>query len=207
MRFQHVFGVLIAIAAIAVASSVAEASVQVYSDGPSTIGGGYYVNGGQEVSDSFSVLNATTLTSAQVGLWTAPGDAPSTINWSIGTTPYGSDVSSGTSTPINNISFTTNGAWDFYQSSFLLNGPLSANTTYYLTLTGGVTAEGGSMPWDICSGPSVSYIYGFYGPYTNYGEDFSLYGNTVNAVPEPTTITIWALLGLAVGAVCLRRRW
>ena len=205
MRFRCSFITLAAIVAVIIAPSIVDAAVQVYTDGPTGFGIAWPINGnGGEVSDSFSVLNATTLTSAQVGLWVAVNNVPDALDWAVGTAPYGSDISSGTLTPLTNISHIT-GGWDFYQSAFVLSGSLAPATTYYLTLSNGMTTQGGTMSWDVCGGPSVCYLSGEYIYTDSAGEDFSLYGNPGNAAPEPTTLTIWALLGLAGVFVCLRR--
>jgi hypothetical protein len=200
---------IVTIVAILIAPSIAEASIQVYKDGSSTITGAYYISSTPGVSDSFSVANACALTGAQVGLWVNPGDVPSATGWAVGTSPYGSDISSGTST-FTTVSHSTlpSGAWDVYQSTFPLSGALSPSTTYYLTLFGATAAqESWRIAWGICGGPSISYAYGF-GPYQNYGEDFALYGSSQPVdpvVPEPTMLTTWVLLGLVAAVASLRR--
>src|ERR1700722_11740812 len=47
------------------------------------------------VSDSFTVSSPTTLASAQAGLWVGSGTTLTNLQWSIGTTPFASDISFG----------------------------------------------------------------------------------------------------------------
>ena len=89
------------------------------------------------VSDSFTLTGTSTLTGAQIGLWNS-GDAPVSVDWSIGTTYDDSTYGSGTGTLINTFQFTN--YYDIYESSFALSGTLSAGT-YWLTLQNGVSTQ------------------------------------------------------------------
>ena len=49
------------------------------------------------VTNSFKLSSDATLTEAQIGVWATTGasNTPRTVDWSIGTSAFGSDVSSG----------------------------------------------------------------------------------------------------------------
>ena len=53
------------------------------------------------VSDSFTSPSSVSLTSATAGLWSGPPQVPVGISWSIGSTPFGADINSGTSNLTN----------------------------------------------------------------------------------------------------------
>ena len=105
-----------------------------YSNGPinGTANGTVSINLGTRASDTFTLANASSVTGAQVGIWTSGLDGPSGVQWSIGTTAFGSDKGSGTagltSTFLNNSS-----GIQYYASTFSLNQQLGSGT-YWLTL-------------------------------------------------------------------------
>ena len=72
------------------ASGRVDAASLIYDNGP--INGNidaWQIGGGQDVEDSFTVSGPTTLGSAQAGLWLDTGATPTSLDWSIGTTPGG----------------------------------------------------------------------------------------------------------------------
>jgi len=156
-----------------------------YSNGPINGTLGFYVfQGGCQVSDSFTPGGASNLTGAQIGVWIIPPQTPTSVDWSIGTTPFGSDISSGTASILSNTLTGGLGAgyYPLAEDDFALSGTLAAGT-YYLTL--GNFASG---YWDQNSGPSAAY-------YTGGGqlpsESFQLYGSLDGAVtPEPASLVL-----------------
>ena len=175
----------------------------VYNNGP--IDGTYnsFIFGyGWSISESFSVSSAISLTSAQVGLWDYLGDEASALTWSIGTTPGGNDVSTGTSTPSNTLLFANNDNYDVYQSDFPISGSLAAGTTYYFTLLNGTSEDGFPVAWDsIRNGSSPAYLFEngtlFGSGYPS--ESLQLYGVADGG------LTI-AMLGSAMTALAFARR-
>jgi hypothetical protein len=190
----------------------------VYDNGP--INGGvtplmlsivaYELPGIPTVSDSFTVSSATSLTSAQIAIWHYPSYPMSSVDWSIGTTPFGSDISSGTASSIQTpYSEGTPSGWEISEADFGISGSVAAGTTYYFTLQDAVAAFG-PVSWDVNYGPSVAYYQceGYQqGPYPDTAEppdseSFQLYGTS--SLPEPTTIISGALMLLPFGASSLR---
>jgi hypothetical protein len=180
------------------------------------------ISNGYIVSDSFTSFGPTNLTGAQAGLWVDGGATALTVDWSIGTTPYGSDISSGVSTPLNNT-LVAPGRYDIYESAFSLSGSLPSTGTYYLTLQNATATDsdiGGAVYWDINDGPSAAYD----NAYLNYPDNSNPFGNVndiyflppgtnsdsfqvFGTVPEPTTFIVWSLLGgVGVAVGCWRRR-
>jgi hypothetical protein len=186
----------LAISAVSLILSVQAKASLVYDNGP--IGASDYsaafidsvsAGGPYAVSDSFTVSSATSLSSAQAGLWVDAGATPVSLDWSVGTTPFASDISSGTASL--NDTFVRNNGFDIYESAFAVNGTLGIGT-YYFTLQNGVASDSGSVSWDNNNGPSTAYQSSSAGSgqlADGTSESFQLYGV---AVPEPTTTTIFA---------------
>ncbi len=173
-----------------------------------TVGGFYNEGINIAVSNSFTSSNATSLTSAEVGLWVEVSDAPQAINWSVGTTPFASDVSSGTASLTNTYFGSAFDSYSVFNSRFSISGNIGTGT-FYFTLYGGITTAGGNKPtlWDQNNGPSVPYqaelVSGMV--YSRTGsEAFTLYGSDISAVPEPSTMSVFGLV--AIGVVGYRKR-
>jgi hypothetical protein len=163
------------------------------------------INFGFQVSDSFNLGSASNLTGAQIGLWAVPGDRPTSVDWSIGTAPFGSNIGSGTGSLTNTFQFTNSfsgSSYDILESTFPLSGVLGAGT-YWLTLQNAVVPNNGIF-WDQNNGPSQAWenVYGdlslYVGPPPGGSESFQIFGSST-AVPEPATMLLLGggLLGLA----------
>ena len=159
----------------------------------------------QAVSDVFTLEDAASLASADVGLWVRTGLTPTALSWEVGTTPFGSDISTGTATLSNTFhNSTDNGDYSVYDSAFTLSGLLPSAGTYYFTLYN-ATSGGGDVYWDVNGGPSTAYVgVGSMGedPQQRSSESFTLFGANV---PEPST---WAMMlsGLGLLGLALRFR-
>ncbi len=103
----------------------------VYDNGP--INGtvkAWTINFGYQVTDSFTVSSPTTLTGAQIGLWVYPGGSPTSVEWSIGSAPYGSNISSETGAGLTNVfQYNNSFGYDVLESTFSLTGVLSTART------------------------------------------------------------------------------
>jgi len=156
------------------------------------------------VSDSFTLSSFSTLTGAQIGLWLFQGDTATNVDWSIGTTPFGSNIGSGTAAALTGTFEFNNGTYNIYESTFSLSGGLAAGT-YYLTLQDLVGSDGGLGYWDETDGPSAAFgsavgnvnlnpVCGTTGyPGTLGGtcsESFEIYGSPANATPEPASLVL-----------------
>jgi hypothetical protein len=131
--------VLAALALFAGQVQRAQAGI-VYTNGPidGTIDA-WAVSSGFAVTNSFDVTSSTNLLTAQVGLWVNPGDQPTSLDWSVGTSDFGTDVRAGSATLQTQYLFTNGFGADVYLATFALSGSLSAGTTYWLTLSDGVS--------------------------------------------------------------------
>ncbi|HMD99041.1 MAG TPA: PEP-CTERM sorting domain-containing protein [Terriglobia bacterium] len=159
------------------------------------------INFGYQVSNSFTLGAGSTLTGAQIGLWLSPGDSPTSVNWSIGTTPYDSSLGSGTGVLTDTFQSTNPYGYSLDESTFSLGGTLAAGT-YYLTLQNLAIPSGGPGYWDQNSGPSSAYESavgslgavcgnGYPGPVGGTcSESFQIYGNSGTATPEPASLVL-----------------
>ena len=171
MKIRGMFWWLQAITFSFASLATAEPSL-VYDNGP-VVGPDSWGIGGYTTSDSFTVPGPTILSSAQAYTHAASGRTPTTIQWRIGTTSGGAEISSGSA----NIADTYLGG-SVHESNFEISGNLAGAGTYYLTLTGARTSVGGyDVYWWVSDGPSTAYQvdYGWQIP----SEAFRLYGETV----------------------------
>ena len=197
MRFHFV---LLSLIAIPVFSAMSALAGVIYTNGP--INGGvnaWNVCCGYQVSDSFTVSSATTITSFDAGFWLNPGDTPVQVDWSIGSTFFGNDVASGTAIFSNTLycSACGLGVYDIYTSTANgLNVAVSPGT-YFLTLENAVTAFGSDMYWDENDGSSLAMENPFFGSIGS--EAFTIY-NAQASIPEPGTLIMVGsgVLGLTV---------
>jgi hypothetical protein len=202
------------IAVLAVLGTLAgvSAQAQVYDNGP--INGtilGWTINFGYQVSDSFAVGSATSLGSAQVGIWNIPGDAMTGVSWEIGTTPFGDDISSGT-TPVGFTSLGDNAfGYLLSEDTFPISGSVVPGTTYYFTLLNASTPGGDPAYWDENLGPSTAYentLGELNGDGSGDGsESFQLYGASggSNSVPDGGVTGMLLGSGLSVLAFLKRK--
>jgi hypothetical protein len=184
----------------------------VYDNGPinGTIDA-FTINSGFVVSDSFAVSSPTTLTGAQIGLWLNPGDSPTSVDWSIGTSTFGSDISSGTGAILTDtFEFSNSFEYNIDEDTFALNGVLVPSTTYWFTLQNLSIPSSDPGYWDENNGPSAAFdsalgsLAGFDIAGTTGSESFQLFGPS-SSVPEPGACALLGSLALT-GAAFLRLR-
>jgi hypothetical protein len=164
----------------------------VYDNGPPLGPITFSISNGDTITDSFTVSSATSLAGAKIAVVGDSVGTPLTVDWSIGTSAFGSEVSSGTGTLYNTYTGPAT-----IESTFSLSGSLFAGTTYWLTLQNATTSDGSALTWWESDGPSTAYAYnGTLGSIPS--ESFQLYDA---AVPEPPSILTMVLGVAAVGLV------
>jgi len=121
------------------------------------------------------------------------------VDWAIGTSPFGSDISSGTASLTNTFfGADATGFFDIYESSFAINGSLIAGT-YYFSLSNAVSAFGNPVYWNESNGPSSAEQTGIFGTYPIPSESFRLIGSGTARVPDSGST--FGLLTLSLGGV------
>ncbi|MGB8769610.1 MAG: PEP-CTERM sorting domain-containing protein [Candidatus Korobacteraceae bacterium] len=194
-----------------------------YTNGPTNgTNDGYFIDV-YEVSDSYTIGSAGA-TGFDIAEWVPSGATPLTVSWSLGTTSFGSQISSGGGAWTSSTLLCTNGSpynggvcaggfgYDIYQmNKTFVGGPYDCAGTCYLSLTGATDSFGGRDAWDINSGPSAAY-HNLLGAVPS--ESFTITGgstttsstttSTTGTTPEPSSIL---LLGSgALGLAGLLRR-
>lgn len=174
---------------------------------------------GYPVSDSFTLAEAATVSGAAFGAWLDPGDSVTGVDWSIGTTPYDTSDGAGDVT-VNSSTFDfNNGDYDIDQVSFSIPDVALSAGTYYLTLSGAVSADSSLVGWDVNNAAGIVAYDGDYGDVSagtecfdtmgisgSCASSFEVVGEESVTTPEPSA---WALLGagmVALAAVRRRRR-
>jgi hypothetical protein len=194
--------VLLVMALLLAAVGEARADPILYSNGPTNgADGGSAINNGYSLSDSFSLAYVSNVTEVQLGLWAiAP---PNTVQWSIGTTPFGTDKGSGTATLTSTFLNTNSSNDKVYASTFSLSQPLGSGT-YWLTLQNAGASGSTFVYWDVNSGPSSAFAQSAAEGNSFASESFQIFGDggriaifTI-ATPEPASIV---LLGIGIAGL------
>jgi hypothetical protein len=184
-------------------------SATVYSSGAlDGVHNGLSIQGVYAVTDTFTLSGTTLVSGFDFGSWTNPLDTATSVDWSIGTSVFGTDIGSGTGS-VSNTFVLNNTSYDVSTStvsglSFTL-GP----GTYWLTLANGVTAKGGVMFWDVNKGSSQAFQTVMD---ARDSETFDIFGSPqrqnliLSAVPEPGTLPLLAGGMLTLVGFLRRRR-
>ncbi len=206
-------------ALLCILAVVLPTSAQVlYDDGP--INGtedAWTINFGFVVGDTFTLLNNSTVTGFNFGVWEYPGDVLTSVDWSVtsqfdGGTMYGSGTASGSNLSDQFIS-TNQFGFDIDKITVTgLNLSLNNGATYWLNLQNAKVPNGDPVYWDENSGvgghsPGCPSDAGPGGEGTLPSEAFSILGTPTgtNSVPEPGSLVLFAGGVIAFGGV-LRRR-
>jgi len=188
-----------------------------YDNGPinGTIGGFsvgrvFHVNSAGEevkVSNSFTLEKDSILTGAQLGLWTHLEAAPVSLDWSIGTTPFGADMGFGTVNLNNTFHNLYGGRSAVHSSAFPLNTQL-ASGAYWLTIEHAKATDGLKVFWDANKGPSSAFISYVAPPEVLpiVSESFQILGHEAIATPEPGSLTLIVIGITGISACAWRRR-
>lgn len=199
---RNPFQKMLATAAIAIVCAFhANAASIIYTNGPATSADPTENIADVLVSDSFTVSTPTLLSSVEVVLGTGLGGVPLSVNWRIGTTFFGKDISFGTAASLSNTFLFTN-TFNFdgmYASKFSVFSGVLAPGTYYLTLTHGVNSDSTRSVWDVNNGPSLAEVdAGFFGILPIPSEAFTIFGAPAPAsTPDSGSTLGLLLLGLA----------
>ncbi len=146
----------LAVLFLMLAATTAAAQV-LYDDGP--INGttdAWTINFGLLVSDSFTLLNSSTVTGFNFGVWESPGDTLTSVDWSVNAeenagTLFGSGTAKGANLTDQFISVNQYG-YDIDKITVTgLNVNLGAGT-YWLTLQNATVPSGDLVFWDENSG-------------------------------------------------------
>ncbi len=162
----------------------------------------------QSISDGFIATGSGTAANMQVGLWVPTGETPTALSWWIGTTAFGTDISSGSQTGFSNQFVTSNGyGYDVYTSTITgMSGSITAGNVYYLTLGNANDSSGDQfVAWDVSPGPASCFFavggieQGDCGLGNPEGEAFTLNGSSPGTVPEPSSLLLLGsgVVGLA----------
>lgn len=205
-KFLTIAGVA---AAVLASASAASAANVVYDNGPlnGTIDA-FTINFGFQVSDSFTLTSAATVTGVNFGVWSSSGDEITSVDWGIATEPA-TYTDTATATVTSGPTTVNGDGYNVGIDSFSLpNVPLAAGT-YYLVLQNAVVGSGDPIYWDENNGPSTASedelgnLANYDVPGTTGSESFQILG--LSGVPEPGA---WALMlvGFGVMGAALRAR-
>lgn len=133
-----------------------------FTSGPANGNFDYWViSGTNAVTNSFSLSNSGYATGATFVVWLNPGETLSSVNWSLGTTQYGTQLGTGTA----NVSMVSSyynpsaGVDIVTESIYGLGSLLGAGPTYYFSLTNALATGGGNstVGWDENDGSSTGF--------------------------------------------------
>ena len=215
MSTKFVSRAALLVLSLALASQVQAATKTLYDNGADTMTSAWNISSGYQVTNSFELADASTLTSISFSSWLSQGDAPVSVNWAISniapsvgapTTP----IFLGTTSLLNltSQSLPNSMGYDVYNASFTLNKTLGPGT-YYLTLgneiTSRVSGTGDTIGGFIgkSNGLSTAVQYDPTDLSTSSITSSSFQINGVTPVPEPAS---FALLAAGVGVLVLRFR-
>jgi hypothetical protein len=205
---------------LALAAIPASAQQDLYDNGP--INGttdAWTINFGYVISDTFTLLNNSTVGGFNFGAWEFPGDTLTSVDWSIthgeqGGTLYGSGTASGKNLTDQFIS-TNQYGYDIDKITVTgLNVGLSGGT-YWLNLGNAVVPSGDPVFWDENSGIGCGGDDGKGGgcpsePSGNFegtipSESFTVTGTASGSTPEPASAMLFGS-GVVGLLAALRRK-
>jgi PEP-CTERM motif len=204
---------LLAAICLTLAAVPALAQQDLYDNGP--VNGqvaGWQINFGYMVSDAAKVANISRSNVKNNNfVWVEPGDTPTSITWLLGTTPFSSNVASGTSPVTVTSSFINQFGYQVDSISFSMGTLSLAAGNYWITLENATTADGEPVYWDEnsgvgCQSPGCPSQAEASGIGTIPSETFTLEGSPAGTTPEPNTLALLGsgFLGFAAFLRCRR---
>jgi hypothetical protein len=182
----------------------------IYDNGPTTgTADGWTINFGFAVTDSFTVASNTSANAFAFIFWLSPGDTAPSVDLSIGTSAFGSDVANFTglvSTGSTNLGSNQYGFTLEQDSYSFATVNLNADTTYWITLQNASVPSGDPVYWDENSGPSQAQENTLG---TIPSESFTIPGSGTSTTgtdsPEPSSVLLLGS-GLLALANIVRRK-
>ena len=181
---------------------------------------GFFIDGpnpgpfSQSISDGFVATGSGTADHLDFGVWVPTGTTPTAVSWWLGTSVFGSDVSSGSMAQVGYSYLLSNGfGYDVYEAHVTgLSGSLTAGGHYWLTLGNANNSSGDQLDaWDMNAGPASCdfAVLGVPQGDCGYGagvegEAFTLY-TSGSTTPEPGSMIMFGTGVLGLAGV-LRRR-
>ena len=189
----------------------------IYEDGPTDgTTNAFYIDGpgpgpfSQTISDGFFPQHDGNALVLQMVMWVPTGSVPVAGVWSLGTSPFGSDLGGGSGVTGETYLFTNGFGYDVFDVTFSMGGlPMSRSNFYWLTMSNANDSSGGQMDaWDMNGGPAICQ-------FAQAGNDLGDCGAggesfTINPggspTPEPNSLLMLGSGVLSFGAL-LRRRF
>ncbi len=205
---------LLAAICLTLAAVPAFAQNDLYDNGP--VNGetsAWQINFGFAVSDEAKVANISrSNVKNNIVVWVEPNETPTLIGWGLGTTPFSTNIASGTSPVTITNSFVNQFGYDVDTVSFSM-GTLSLSAgNYWVTLENATTADGAPVYWDEnsgvgCTSPGCPSQAQENGVGTIPSETFTLEGSPAGSTPEPNTLALLGsgFVGLAAFLRCKSR--
>lgn len=204
----------VTIAAVVSALGVLPASAAVLYDNGANIatsGGnynGWNISQGFEVSNSFTLSQASTITGVNFGILQSPygGGDITALDFGITSTPDSYPITGHASVTTGAQTGTGENFWILRTDSFSTGNISLGPGTYYLVLQNAVNTGSYVDFWTENDGPSTAF-HGQYGSTDRSlgSESFQILG-TVSPVPEPSTWAMMVLGFVGIGAMTYRRR-
>jgi hypothetical protein len=180
-----------------------------YSNGPiSGSIGAYTVDGDHNVTNSFVLTSASTITDIIFGAWTYTGRTGLWADWAITAAPFGTPIASGEATLTNLFLYANSSNADVSQESFSIPALTLDAGTYWLELDDTMTTASRWFWWDQSNGPSQAQSRSASGIKSIGSESFQVLGTSSAAgtVPEPGSLALCSgALAFAAALVGKRR--